>query len=165
VAGLTTPLLDEPMRLVSRVADQSKLWLATAAVLAALGGRTGRRVALTGVVAVGATSFVVSQPMKLAGWRARPDGSRCGYRSYVGADAGLDVVPVGTCGVRCGVRRCRRRSHAAPEPSDGVAAAAVCFSRVYTGVHYPGDVDVGAATGAVIGRPTSRVAARLARPS
>jgi membrane-associated phospholipid phosphatase len=28
-------------------------------------------------------------------------------------------------------------------------------SRVYTGGHYPGDVLVGAAVGAVIGRPTS----------
>jgi undecaprenyl-diphosphatase len=44
----------------------------------------------------------------------------------------------------------------------GVAAGTVAFSRTYTGVHYPGDVLVGAATGAVLGRLVSRVAARVA---
>jgi undecaprenyl-diphosphatase len=32
---------------------------------------------------------------------------------------------------------------------------------VYTGVHYPGDVVAGASVGAVLGRLTSTVAARL----
>jgi membrane-associated phospholipid phosphatase len=41
-----------------------------------------------------------------------------------------------------------------------VAAVIVAFSRVYTGVHYPGDVVVGATVGAVIGRATSTVALR-----
>jgi membrane-associated phospholipid phosphatase len=166
VAGMTTPLLDEPMRLVSRVADYSKPWLATAAVLAAVGGRTGRRVALTGVVAVAATSFVVNQPMKLAGWRARPDRltlrvpvprwvpmpASTSFPSGHAASAAAFAGAVGEAMPRLSLPL-------------GVAAAAVCFSRVYTGVHYPGDVVVGAATGAVIGRLTSRMAARLAPPS
>ena len=41
------------------------------------------------------------------------------------------------------------------------AAAVVAFSRVYTGVHYPGDVVVGATVGALVGRATSAVARRL----
>jgi membrane-associated phospholipid phosphatase len=40
----------------------------------------------------------------------------------------------------------------------------VAFSRVYTGVHYPGDVLVGAAVGTVIGRLTSAVARRVRGP-
>jgi membrane-associated phospholipid phosphatase len=40
-------------------------------------------------------------------------------------------------------------------------ASVVAFSRVYTGVHYPGDVLVGASVGALIGRLTSRVARRV----
>jgi undecaprenyl-diphosphatase len=42
-----------------------------------------------------------------------------------------------------------------------VAAGVVSFSRVYTGVHYPGDVVVGATVGALVGRATSKVARRL----
>jgi membrane-associated phospholipid phosphatase len=41
------------------------------------------------------------------------------------------------------------------------AASVVAFSRVYTGVPYPGDVLVGASVGALIGRLTSRVARRV----
>ena len=40
------------------------------------------------------------------------------------------------------------------------AASVVAFSRVYTGVHYPSDVLVGAIVGAVLGRAASTVARR-----
>jgi membrane-associated phospholipid phosphatase len=40
------------------------------------------------------------------------------------------------------------------------AAGTVAFSRVYTGVHYPGDVLVGVVTGALLGRLTSRLRQR-----
>ena len=166
VAGTSTPLLDEPMRVVSRVADYSKPGLATAAVLATVCGQTGRRAAVAGLVAVGATSFVVNQPMKLAGRRASPDRlvlrvpvrrwvpmpSSTSFPSGHAASATAFAVAVGEVMPRL---RLPLR----------IAAAVVCFSRVYTGVHYPGDVVIGAVTGAVIGRLTSRVAARLARPS
>jgi undecaprenyl-diphosphatase len=166
VAGMSTPLLDEPMRVVSRVADHSKPWFATAAVVAAVGGPTGRRAALTGVAAVGATSLVVNQPMKLAGSRRRPDRLATGvpvprwvpmpsstsFPSGHAASAAAFAVAVGDV-----VPRLRLPLR--------VAAAVVGFSRVYTGVHYPGDVVIGAVTGAVIGRVTSRVAARVTRRS
>jgi membrane-associated phospholipid phosphatase len=45
----------------------------------------------------------------------------------------------------------------------GAAAAIVAFSRGYTGVHYPGDVFVGATAGALFGRLTSEVALRVSR--
>jgi undecaprenyl-diphosphatase len=46
----------------------------------------------------------------------------------------------------------------------GVAASVVAFSRVYTGVHYPSDVLVGVAVGALLGRTTSTVARKI-RPA
>ncbi len=166
VAGMSTPLLDEPMRIVSRVADHSKPWFATAAVVAAAGGSTGRRAALAGLAAVGATSLLVNQPMKLAGSRRRPDrlAMRVPVRRWVpmpsstsfpsghAASAAAFAVAVGDVFPRL---RLPLR----------VAAAIVGFSRVYTGVHYPGDVVIGAVTGAVIGRATSRLAVRITRPS
>ncbi len=45
------------------------------------------------------------------------------------------------------------------------SASVVAFSRVYTGVHYPGDVLVGAAVGTVIGRLTSAYGAPRALAS
>jgi membrane-associated phospholipid phosphatase len=45
-----------------------------------------------------------------------------------------------------------------------VSASIVAFSRVYAGVHYPGDVLIGAAVGTVIGRLTSAMAHRLLWP-
>jgi undecaprenyl-diphosphatase len=46
-----------------------------------------------------------------------------------------------------------------------VAAALVAFTRVYTGVHYPSDVVVGATAGALFGRLTSLAARRIGRAS
>jgi membrane-associated phospholipid phosphatase len=39
----------------------------------------------------------------------------------------------------------------------------VAFSRIYTGVHYPGDVVAGAAVGALVGWATSAAVRRLRR--
>jgi membrane-associated phospholipid phosphatase len=164
VARLSTPVLDAPLSRLSHFANHSKPWFLTAAALAAFGGPTGRRGARAGVMAIGAASLVVNQPMKLAGNRARPD--RVGHEvpqarwvpmptstsfpsghsasALAFAVAVGDVVPA----LRLPLR---------------AAAATVAFSRVYTGVHYPGDVLVGAATGAVLGRLVGRMATRRAR--
>jgi len=162
VAGTSTPLLDGPLRQVSHFANFSKPWFLVAGVLALFGGAQGRRAALTGVAAIGLTSFVVNQPMKLAGERRRPDRTRLGvpqsrwvrmpsstsFPSGHSGSAAAFAVSVGDV-----LPRLRLPLRA--------AAAVVIFSRVYTGVHYPGDVVVGAAVGALLGRATSTVARRI----
>jgi hypothetical protein len=55
VAASPTPWLDAPMRRLSQTANFSRLWLAIAAGIAVLGGPDGRRAAVRGVVAIGAT--------------------------------------------------------------------------------------------------------------
>jgi membrane-associated phospholipid phosphatase len=162
VAQLSTPALDVPLRRLSHFANFSKPWFVTAGALALVGGARGRRAALTGVAAIGAASLVVNQPMKMAGDRRRPDRETLGvpeprwvtmptstsFPSGHSASAAAfavavgDVVPV----LRWPLR---------------LAGGAVAFSRVYTGVHYPGDVLVGVTVGAIIGRLTSRAGARL----
>ncbi len=77
VAELHTPWLDEPLRRASDFANFSKPWLLVAGALAAFGGERGRRAALTGVAAIGVTSLLVNQPMKLAA-RRRPRRSQLG---------------------------------------------------------------------------------------
>lgn len=163
VARMRTPLLDTPLSRLSHAANHSKPWFVVAGALAVLGGPTGRRAAVTGVAAIGAASLIVNQPMKLLGNRTRPD--RAGHEvpearwvqmptstsfpsghsasALAFAVAVADVVPA----LRLPL---------------GTAAGTVAFSRVYTGVHYPGDVLVGAATGAVLGRLVARLGERLA---
>ena len=162
VARLSTPILDEPLRRVSDFANFSKPWFLVAGFLALLGGRRGRRAALTGLAAVGAASLVVNQPMKMAGERHRPDRDGLGvpqqrwvpmpastsFPSGHSASAAAFAVAVGDVlpALRLPLR---------------AAASIVAFSRVYTGVHYPSDVLAGAAVGALLGRLASAAALRL----
>jgi len=163
VAQLSTPLLDEPLRRVSGFANHSKPWFITAAGLALFGGPHGRRAALTGVAAIGATSLMVNQPMKMIGDRRRPNRDHLGvpqqrwvtmpsstsFPSGHSASAAAFAVAVGDLlpALKGPLR---------------VAALVVCFSRVFTGVHYPSDVLAGATVGALFGRAASTVARRIA---
>lgn len=164
VARLSTPALDEPLRRLSSFANHSKPWFLTAAVLALFGGRRGRRAAATGVVAIGGASLIVNQPLKILGQRRRPE-----RRSH-GVPEPRWVAMPGSTSFPSG--------HSASAAAFAVAvgdvvpllrlplratAATVAFSRVYTGVHYPGDVLVGAATGALVGRLSSRLGRRVGR--
>jgi membrane-associated phospholipid phosphatase len=162
LARLSTPALDAPLRTVSDAANYSRPWFAVAALLALLGGRGGRRAAICGVAAIGVSSFVVNQPMKLAGERHRPERAELGvprsrwvpmpsstsFPSGHSASAAAFAVAVGDLvpSLRLPLR---------------AAAAVVVFSRVYTGVHYPGDVGVGALVGATVGRLTSMAVRRV----
>jgi membrane-associated phospholipid phosphatase len=166
VARLRMPLLDEPLRLVSDFANFSKPWFLISSLLALFGGHRGRHAAVTGLAAIGATSLLVNQPMKLAGARHRPDRdgvavpqrrwvrmpSSTSFPSGHSASGAAFAVAVGDAlpALRLPLR---------------AAAAVVAFSRVYTGVHYPGDVLVGAAVGTLVGWLTSQVARHLRWPA
>src|SRR4051812_7720759 len=72
IAATPTPTLDRSFAAVSRAADDSKLWIATAAVLALTGGREGRRAALDGLASVALTSMIVNVGVKPLQRRRRP---------------------------------------------------------------------------------------------
>jgi undecaprenyl-diphosphatase len=116
---------------------------------------------LTGVAAVGVTSFLVNQPMKLAA-RHRPHRSGLGVPEtrWVGMPSSASF-PSGHSASAAAF--CVAVSRAVPELRWPLraAAATVAFSRVYTGVHYPGDVLVGVTVGAGLGRLAATVASRL----
>lgn len=163
VAATPTPTLDGPLRTLTSAADHSKLWLGTAAVIFALGGRKGRRAALTGLAAIGVTSAVVNLPMKLAGARHRPDADAAGvpearrvemptsasFPSGHSASAAAFAASVSSVAPGLG----------APL---GLAAATVGYSRVHSGVHYPGDVIAGVLVGASVGEAVAWASARFA---
>nr|WP_229891385.1 phosphatase PAP2 family protein [Streptomyces mashuensis] len=139
---------DRVLPRLSRSADHGVLWFGVAAGAALLGGPAVRRAALRGTLSLALASATVNTVGKRSVRRVRPVA---------------DLVPV--------VRRLARQPVTTSFPSGhsasaaafatGVAlespwwglalaplAASVCFSRVYTGVHYPGDVLAGAALGA-----------------
>lgn len=156
IAQTPTPVLDRAMARLSHAADHSRLSLASAAVLAATGGRAGRRAAAHGLAAVAATSSVVNLVAKPLGGRRRPDraGERVPLARHVPMPASTSF-PSGHAAAAfafaAGV------GHVLPPaavPLHGLAAL-VAYSRVHTGVHYPADVAVGALTGTVLAQLTT----------
>lgn len=166
VADTPTPTLDEPLRRLSNAANFSKLWIGTAAGLAVLGGKPGRHAAVTGMVAVGLASAVVNQGIKRLYPRERPDRegeevpedrhvkmpestsfpSGHSASGFAFATAVASQLPVVGAGLR-------------------FLAGAVAYSRVHTGVHYPGDAVVGSIVGAGIGGMVAAASRRLANCS
>jgi membrane-associated phospholipid phosphatase len=153
VAATPTPSLDEPLRRLSNAANNSGLWLATAAGLGVAGGSAGRRAAVRGMVAIGVTSALVNLAVKSVWSRQRPD------RAGVGVPVWRNVpMPVSTSfpsgHAASGFAFAAAIGH--DQPWLGMAlrflSATVAYSRVHTGVHYPGDVVVGSLIGEGIGQ-------------
>ena len=156
IASTPTPTLDEPLRRLTVLANHSKLWIGVAGALSVLGGRTGRRAAAAGLVAMGVNSALVNLPMKFASGRARPDRETAGVPmerrvpmpDSTSFPSGHSASGFAFAGAVAGSM-----------PGVGIPlrglAAVVAYSRVHTGVHYPGDVVVGSLIGATIGEATS----------
>lgn len=151
IAETPTPALDGAMARLSHAADYSRLSIASAAFLALARGARGRRAAAHGLTALGATSALVNVTVKPLGRRRRPD------RAGMQVPAGRHVPMPRSASFPSG--------HAASAfafatgvahvlPSAGVPlrglAAVVAYSRVHTGVHYPGDAVAGALVGTVV---------------
>src|SRR3712207_5371569 len=141
------PVLDAVIPRLSHAANKSVLWMGIASLLWLFGGRFGRRAALRGLMSVAISSAVANGPAKYLARRPRPI---------------VDDVPL--------VRRWKKAPRSTSFPSGHSAsafafatgaalelpalaaplhplAAAVAYSRVYTGAHYPSDVLVGSALG------------------
>lgn len=165
VAGTPTPSLDTALRRLSNAANRSRLWLATGAAMALFGGRTGRRGALEGTVAIGVTSATANLLVKPVLSRRRPHR---GQRSW-GADRHVRM-PASTSFPSGHAASAFTFAAAASSSAPTVAlplhllAGAVAYSRVHTGVHYPGDVIVGALLGASVGHIVHRWLPRPADP-
>jgi len=161
VEGVSTPVLDAPLRRLSRLANHSKLWLSIAALLFAFGGRSGRRAALTGAAAIGLNSFIVNVPLKYVARRERPD--RGTHDEVAARHVRMPESPSFPSG-HSASGFAFAQAVAATRPEFGLPlralAAAVAYSRVHTGVHYPGDTVagsiIGGATGLVVGDVLTR---------
>jgi membrane-associated phospholipid phosphatase len=155
-----SPLLDRALPRLSRAADHGVLWMGVAGGLAVAGGSRGRRAAAAGMIALGITSALANQLGKRSFGRRRPL---------------LDSVPLGRRARRVPISPSFPSGHAASAAAFTSAVAAafpvaavpvallgtgVAWSRVHTGVHYPGDVAAGVLLGAAVGL----LVGRRARP-
>jgi undecaprenyl-diphosphatase len=159
VAGTSTPLLDEPLRRLSSAANYSRLSMTAAAVLAVAGGARGRRAAVTGLASVAIASATVNVGAKLLTRRVRPD--RAGHGVITDRHVPMPEstsFPSGHSAAAFAFAAGVRHEWPAASIPLYALAATVSYSRVHTGVHYPGDVVVGSA----IGLGAALVAGRLA---
>ncbi|GAA2760855.1 phosphatase PAP2 family protein [Actinopolymorpha rutila] len=149
VARTTTPNLDVPVRRLSDAANYSRIWLVIATGVAIVGGKRGRRAALEGLLSIGVTSAVVNLGAKPLLRRRRPDRSR---RDLFGARhtrmPTSATFPSGHAASAFAFAHTVGRTIPGLALPLGLLAGAVAYSRVHTGVHYPGDVVVGSIVGA-----------------
>ncbi|MDO3650945.1 bifunctional phosphatase PAP2/diacylglycerol kinase family protein [Nocardia mangyaensis] len=146
---------DGAMLRLTRSANTGGLWLAVAAALAVRPGPP-RRAALRGVIALGGTSFAVNLVLKTLIPRRRPPA---------------ELMPLGRRLVNAPISSSFPSGHSAnaaafatavalesPRAALAVApvAAAVAYSRIHTGAHWPSDVLVGAAVGTGVALTTRR---------
>jgi undecaprenyl-diphosphatase len=164
VASTPTGTLDESVRRLSGAADMSKLWLGIAAAVALAGGKRGRRAALEGVVAIGVTSAAINQGVKRVANRRRPDRARPAlFEDRHVPMPGSTSFPSGHAGSAFAFAYAVGRHLPALAVPLRLLAAAVAYSRVHTGVHYPGDVVIGSVAGAGTAAMVAAVADRVAR--
>ncbi len=152
VAGARTPTLDAFFRRLSRTADKSVLWLGVAGALALVGGRSGRRAAVNGVASIALASASANLVGKQVTNRRRPDRLGAGVpgERHVPMPASTSF-PSGHSASAFAFAE----GVGAAAPALGVpvrlVAVAVSYSRVHTGVHYPGDVVAGMLIGLTAG--------------
>jgi membrane-associated phospholipid phosphatase len=149
VARTPTGELDGPVRELSGAADRSRLWLGIAAAVALVGGRRGRRAALEGVISIGVTSAAVNLGVKPLAQRKRPD--RAEHALYEARHVQMPQstsFPSGHAASAFAFAHALSRHLPALALPIRMLALGVAYSRVHTGVHYPGDVVVGSIAGA-----------------
>ncbi len=154
IAEAGTPKVDATLRAVSRAANYSRLWMGAAGLLAAFGGPTGRRAAVTGMVSVGLTSAVVNQGFKRMFRRDRPTRLEQDLNRHVRMPESTSF-PSGHSASAFAFAQ----GVSATMPWTGLGlrslALVVAYSRVHTGVHYPLDVVAGAMIGTGVGQLTA----------
>jgi membrane-associated phospholipid phosphatase len=150
VAGTPTPWIDGAMRRLSDAADYSRLSAASAAALALAGGERGRRSALLGLTSLAAPSGIVNLVIKPLSRRTRPDRPAQHVRQarQVRMPASRSF-PSGHAACATAFASGAGRILPLASLPLHLLSALVGYSRVHTGVHYPGDVIAGALIGAI----------------
>jgi undecaprenyl-diphosphatase len=159
----TPDSLDAMLRTLSRAANHSKISFTIAAVLATRPGRS-RLAAATGAGAVGVASVTGNLLAKRLARRPRPLRAEPGRfpRRYVTMPHSASFPSGHTASAVAFAVAVGKVLPPAAAPL-GILAALVGYSRVHTGVHYPGDVAGGAVLGAASAAVVLKAAGRMTR--
>lgn len=152
IARTPTPAIDRVMSRLSRAADYSRVSLGSAAVLALAGGRGGRRAAVVGLASVAVTATVANLIAKPLGRRRRPD--RIVQEVPLARQVRMPVSSSFPSGHTAAAFAFATGAPAAAAPLRALAAL-VAYSRIHTGVHYPGDVVAGSLLGTALAEATA----------
>jgi membrane-associated phospholipid phosphatase len=165
IAKVPTPALDVTMRRLSNAANNSLIWLGVAAGLS-LTGRQGRRAAARGLLAIGVTSAVVNLAIKPLSSRRRPDRADAGVpdQRHVSMPRSTSF-PSGHSASAFAFATAVSRDNPWIAIAIQFLAGGVAYSRVHTGVHYPGDTIAGALIGAGAGQAVATVFDRAYGPA
>jgi membrane-associated phospholipid phosphatase len=159
IAGWHSPVGDRLLPPLSEAASYSRLWAGAGVLIAMFGGKRGRLAVAEAAIAVGITSALANIAVKRIARRERPSSSVPPARrlehpkstSFPSGHAASAAAFSAVVGGRI------------PEiwlPVNATAAT-VGFSRIYTGVHYPGDVVVGWSIGRAVAAAVMHIASRL----
>ncbi len=162
------PVLDSCMIFINRINEYGLLWLVLLGMLATLGGRTGRWAALAGLVAL-VVGLASSEVLKNLVKQPRPFLSLADVRLLVDSPNSYSFPSVN---VTCAFAACSgvlltvwRLFSQVPLWGWGylILAAALSYSRVYVGVHYPSDVLGGALLGISVGWLVATIVVRIGK--
>lgn len=137
---------DRVLRTLSKAANHGRLWFAVAAVLGARKG-TGRRAAVRAVGSQAISSFLTNVVAKSLFDRMRPDLSAHPARRRLRREPLSSSFPSGHSASAAAFATAVTMESPLLGAAVTPLAAAVAYSRVHVGVHYPGDVLAGAALG------------------
>ena len=153
-----SPTIDHVLARLSHAADHSRIWLVIAAGLCVAGARP-RRSALVGLAALGTTSALVNTTLKPVVKRGRPSRHQT-VRTHIVRMPLSASYPSGHTASAFAFTTAVGGDLPQLDTALRLTATAVAYSRVHTGVHYPGDVIAGAVVGAGIGSLARHLAHR-----
>jgi membrane-associated phospholipid phosphatase len=156
IANTRTPVLDGALATLTTAADHSRLSIGSATALWLVGGKKGRTAATRGLASVAVTSAVVNLGIKTIARRRRPNrlAKRIPYSKHVPMPASSSFPSGHSAAAFAFATGVASVLPVAGLPLRGLAAL-VAYSRVHTGVHYPGDVIAGALLGTTLAQATT----------